>query len=125
VVRGAVTNARDAARHIGHTIGSGHCVPFVREVTGLPPTASWRRGMLVRDGGVPAGTAIATFDPDGTYGSHVDGRSHAAILEEKTSEGLDVIDCWIGRPVSRRTIRFKGAGLLPADNGDCYYVIEI
>jgi hypothetical protein len=116
--------AREPARHLGKVVGSGHCVPLVRELTGLPPTAHWRRGDPVRDGDVPAGTAIATFDPNGTYGNHVDGRSHACILEAETKNGLEVIDQWMGRACARRTIRFKRGAGLPVDDGDAYHVIE-
>src|SRR5712672_2307338 len=61
-------------------IGSGQCVAFVQKAAKAPPTDQWRKGKKVAgDRTVPAGTAIATFDPSGIYGNHTDGRSHAAI----------------------------------------------
>jgi hypothetical protein len=119
------TIAREPGRHLGVRVGTGHCVALVRELAGLPPTAHWRRGMLVRDGDVPAGAAIATFDSDGRYGNHTDGRSHACILEAETTEGLEVVDQWMGQPCQRRTIRFKGGRGKPVDDGDAYHIIEL
>ena len=43
------------------------------------------------------GTAIATFDPDGRYGNHTDGRSHAAIYLGQDATGIRVIDQWVRR----------------------------
>jgi len=115
-------------RHIGKTIGTGHCVPFVREVTGLPPTASWRRGDPVQ-GANPApqpGTAIATFDPNGHYGNHTDGRSHAAIyLTTHTNGSIDVLDCWLKQPVHQRTIRNRNGAGDAVNDASRYYIIEV
>jgi hypothetical protein len=123
------TIARNPERHTGRTVGSGHCVAFVREVTGLPATAHWRadNGSVLD---AAPGSAIATFDPDGRYGNHTDGRSHAAILVEATAYGLQVWDQWVGRTrpgpgVQQRLIRFNGGDGLPCDDGDAYSVIEV
>jgi hypothetical protein len=73
------------------------------------------------------GTAIATFDPNGTYGNHTDGRSHAAILMASDPKlGLHVWDQWVGHPVSMRWIRFQNGapGVHPVNDGDAFYVIE-
>jgi hypothetical protein len=113
-------------RHHGKVVGNGHCVAFVREVTGLPPTAQWRRGAPVWAQTEPVpGTAIATFDESGRYGNHTDGRSHAAILMDVTDAGLVVYDQWLGKPVSSRVIRFKDGAGKPVDDGDAYSLIEV
>lgn len=122
------TVTKSHERYAGKTVGNGHCVPFVREVTGLPPTAHWREGGSVLE--AEPGTAIATFDPDGTYGNHTNGRSHAAILIEVTEKGLQVWDQWVGRKVPapgvhQRLIYFRGGQGLPCDDGDSYSVIEL
>lgn len=117
--------ALDPQRHAGRSIGTGHCVPYVREVTGAPPTKYWCRGEPVRSAtNLPIGTAIATFSAHGTYGNRTDGGSHAAILVCREDQGLRVWDQWKGKPVSLRVIRYK-AGAGPAcDDGDQYYIIE-
>jgi hypothetical protein len=104
--------------------GDEHCVHFVRESTGAPHTSEWKRGELVKTSSCVAGTAIATFDPDGSYGNHTDGRSHAAILLAINNDGLLVMDCWIGQEVHERTIRYKNGGGDPVNDGDMFYVIE-
>jgi len=111
---------------IGKVIGTGQCVAFVEKAAGTPPTASWKQGRKVRsDLTVPAGTAIATFDPTGTYGNHTDGRSHAAIYIGQNADGLDVYDQWLGQSVHERTIHFRGGTQGTAVNdGDQFYVIE-
>lgn len=117
-----------AERHkhlIGQIIGTGHCVPFVREVTGAPRSTDWRRGDRVRDVSPPPGTAIATFDDDGNYPSHTDGRSHAAILIAVTSNGLLVADQWQGQPVHERVIRYRDGVGDAANDGDQFFIVEI
>jgi hypothetical protein len=91
--------AVDPERWIGQpSVGSGQCVALVQQATGAPLTAQWRRGALVRGNmALRPGTAIATFDPDGRYGSHTDGRSHAAIYLGQDANGIRVIDQWILR----------------------------
>jgi hypothetical protein len=114
--------ARTPTIYLGSVIGSGHCVPLVREASGLDYTATWRRGASVRESEPPMGTAIATFNDGGFYAN--DGNSHAAILEAVEDDGLCVIDQWKGRPVARRKIRFRNGGGPAVDDGDRYYVIE-
>lgn len=109
--------------HIGKVVGDGHCVAFVREVCGLPQTSHWRRGGAALE--AQPGTPVATFDADGRYGNHTDGRSHAAILLEGTDYGLRVIDQWKGQPVHERLIRFKDGQGPAADDADRYAVIEV
>lgn len=115
--------AKNPERYLGRVVPNGHCVAFVKEVAGLPPTTHWRAGGPALD--AEPGTAIATFDNDGRYGNHGDGRSHAAILLEATGYGLRVMDQWIGRPVGERLIRFRDGDALPVDDGDAYRTIEV
>jgi hypothetical protein len=110
--------------HMGKVVGTGHCVPLVREVTGAPITTQWRRGDPVRGSGCAPGTAIATFDSNGRYGNHTDGRSHAAILISENSDGLLVCDQWLGQPVHHRTIRYRDGQGDAVNDGDRYYVVE-
>lgn len=56
------------------------------------------------------GTVIATFDSDGLYGNHLDGRSHAAIYLGQGLIGIRVLDPLSGhtrQPVHERVIRFS------------------
>lgn len=112
-------------RYHGKVVGSGHCVALVRGCSGLPPTAGWRRGDPVRGSDCAPATVIATFDSDGSYGNHIDGRSHAAILLAENTDGLLVIDQWLGQPVHQRTIRFRDGAGDAANDGDRYYVVEV
>jgi hypothetical protein len=112
------------SRYDGHVVGNGHCVAFVRQVTRLPATAAWRRGENVRAAAsVAPGTAIATFDADGRYGNHTDGRSHAAILIARHPDGLLVWDQWLGQPVHQRVIRYQGGQGTAVNDGDQYHVV--
>ena len=117
--------AKTPAGYAGKAVGNGHCVGFVREAAGLPHTSLWRRGEQVRAIRPPAGTAIATFDPDGRYGNHTDGRSHAAILVATQGDGLLVWDQWVGHPVAQRVIRFRGGSGQAVNDGDQFHVIEV
>jgi hypothetical protein len=116
--------AQRPSSFIGQTVGNGQCVAYVQQASGAPQTSLWRRGELVKGGNVPQGTAIATFDPTGDYGNHVDGRSHAAIFHERLPEGLLVWDQWFNHPVEPRVIRFHNGDGAPANDGAEFYVIE-
>ena len=98
-------------------------MPLVREATGAPITTQWRRGAKV-DNDTPPGTAIATFDPNGRYGNHVDGRSHAAILLAVNEDGLLVCDQWQKQDAHERTITFRNGAGDPVNDGDQFYVVE-
>ena len=111
-------------RYLGKTVGTGHCVPFIRETCGAPHTAAWLRGDLVRTSNATEGTAIATFYQDGKYGNHTDGRSHAAILMAINSDGLLVMDCWLNQPIWQRTIKYRNGSGDPVNDGDAFYIIE-
>lgn len=83
-------------------------------------TQQWRPGVRVRDAkSLPVGTTIATF-VNGRYPNA--GSMHAAVYVSKDANGILVWDQWVGRPVSRRVIRWNGSGL--ANNGNSYYVIQ-
>jgi hypothetical protein len=79
--------AQRPSSFIGQMVGDGQCVAYVQRASDAPQTALWRRGALVKGSNTPQGTAIATFDPTGVYGNHVDGRSHAAIFHEQFPRG--------------------------------------
>ena len=98
--------ARPAAFE-GRVVGAGHCVDFVKAAAGAPHTAAWRPGPPVRGNRhIPPGTAIATFESDGTYRS--EPGNHAAIYLYQDERGIWVYDQWRGRPVHKRLIRFEG-----------------
>jgi hypothetical protein len=108
----------------GQRVHDGQCVRYVQEACGAPHTSRWRRGAQVRGHYVETGTAIATFDADGTYGNHTDGSSHAALFVAELDEGLLVWDQWLRHPVAQRTIRFRGGQGRKVNDGDQFYVIE-
>ena len=79
---------------------------------------------------IAKGTAIATFENDGTYKSHATG-NHAAVYMEQTSDGLIVWDqykagqAWKAKPASVRTLPFLGADAgHRSRNGDCFFVVQ-
>lgn len=116
--------ADDADAYAGQVVANGQCVRFVQECAGLPHTSRWHPGEPVRGAAIEPGTAIATFDPDGRYGNHTDGRSHAAIFVAETADGLLVWDQWVRHPVAQRVIRFRGGNGRRVNDGDAFCVIE-
>ena len=117
--------AHNYERHIGHAVGSGQCVALLRECAGLPPTAQWRRGALVRGSSPDHGTCIATFTPAGRYANATSGASHAAILIAEQSDGLHVCDQWLGQKCHTRVIWFRDGRGKAANDGDRFYIIEL
>jgi len=111
----------------GQVVGTGQCVAYVEVACKAPLTAKWKQGKQVKGNGssIPVGAAIATFDPDGKYGNHTDGRSHGAIYVGQDAIGLQVWDQWLGQVVHQRTIRFQGGKAKPDNDGDCFYVVEL
>jgi len=95
---------------------------------------SWESRELVKGNiSIRPGTAIATFDGDGHYGNHTDGRSHAAMYLGQDAEGIHVIDQWNvwdhGRLVKHiapheRIIRFNNPKAQSINQGENYYVVE-
>jgi hypothetical protein len=112
--------------YVGQVVGDGHCVAYVRAAASVPHTSSWIEGEPVWPAeGLPAGTAIATFNAAGRYANATDGSSHAAIFLAAGEDGMSVYDQWVGRPVARRMIYARG-GVPPAcDDADAYSVIEV
>jgi hypothetical protein len=111
--------------YIGEVVGSGMPTEFCGSASGNPSTSSWHRGIQVKGNTlIQPGTLIATFDPDGTYGNHTDGRSHCAIYQSQTTEGILVLDQWPKHPVSARFIKFLGASGLAVNDGDQYFVVN-
>jgi hypothetical protein len=117
----------------GTSVGSGQCVALVQQAAGAPTTPSWSKGGFVKgDATLARGTVIATFDPNGRYGNHTDGRSHAAIYLGQTKDGIQVIDQWVstvhGKAVphlaSERTIPFRGGHGHAVNDGDQFYVVR-
>lgn len=79
-------------------------------------TSQWRRGAWVKGTNLPYGTAIATFGSNGRYNT-----GHAAIYVGQNSQGIQVYDQWVGRPVNYRTLRWGGSG--NSNNGNNFYAI--
>ena len=72
-------------------IGAGHCVDFVKAAAGAPRTTAWREGTEVRGNPqIARGTAIATFESDGSYTS--ESGNHAAIYLYQDDRGIWVYD---------------------------------
>lgn len=108
----------------GTAVGNGHCVAYARQAASMPHTGSWRQGALVKGNNkIAIGTAIATFDETKRYGNKVDGTSHVAIYLGEDAIGIQVIDQWVGHPVSERTIHFRSSPRAVND-GRNYYVVE-
>src|SRR4051812_12746116 len=118
-----VTIASNPRQHEGTVVANGHCARHVQVVTGIGHTSTWRRGEKVRTSELEPGTVIATFDPNGTYGNHTDGRSHVAIYLEHRSDGILVMDQWVGHPCAERVIRYKNGQGTQVNDGDAYYVV--
>ena len=103
---GPYTAARPEAFE-GSVVGAGYCVDFVKAAAGVPRTAAWQEGAEVRGNHqIPRGTAIATFESDGSYTS--ESGNHAAIYLYQDDSGLWVYDQWQGKAVHKRLIRFEG-----------------
>lgn len=114
--------AADPGKFLGQIVGNGHCVAYVRKAAGTPATAAWKEGAKVKGKNVAAGVAIATFQ-GGKYQNATDGRSHAAIFISQNATGLWVYDQWLGQPVHKRMIRFKGGKGTANNDGDAFSVI--
>lgn len=104
--------------------GNHECVVFVQQVSGAPATTMWERGdrvMDLKNGDIPKGTAIATFDNNGKYPAT---ERHAAIYLEHDKKKITVYDQWrdLGK-VKKRPIRAKGGTTRDVNDADCYYII--
>lgn len=117
--------ADDLERYRDQVVHNGHCVRYVQECAGAPHTSRWRQGRRVRGHtNVRFGTAIATFSPIGQYENRTDGGSHAAIFVEHHPSGIMVWDQWVGHPVAKRLIAYRGRQGRKVNDGDQFYVIE-
>lgn len=106
---------------VGDAPYHGQCVSYVKFVTpGLPQTAAWKKGIQVKGNrDIVSGTVIATFNSDNKY------FGHAAIYENQSDAGINVVDQWItppASPIHRRMLRFGAHGL--ANNGDNFFVVD-
>ena len=111
----------------GHVVGEGHCVDFVKASAGAPRTDAWQAGAEVHGNPhIAPGTAIATFESDGSYTS--ESGNHAAIYLYQDDQGIWVYDQWQGQPVQKRLIRFEGgSGSIwgsKSNDGERFAVIE-
>lgn len=80
----------------GHALyGAGECVDLVKAlVPGLQgiSTQCWKRGASVKDlPGLPRGTAIAPFGPDGGF-PLADTGQHAALFVAHAGAGIYVVE---------------------------------
>ena len=91
-------------------IGAGYCVDFVKAAAGVPLTTAWHEGAPVRGNPhIAPGTAIATFESDGSYTS--ESGNHAAIYLSQDDRGIWVYDQWRSQSVHKRLIPFEdGSG---------------
>lgn len=117
--------ARNPKAWIGAApVTTGQCVALVQKAADAPLTKFWRQGGRVRDdASIQPGTAIATFDDDGSYGNHTDGRSHAALYTSQDAGGLWVVDQWKGQPPHERHIRFHNDGAPKVNRGEFFFII--
>jgi hypothetical protein len=117
--------AENPSNWAGARVGTGHCVVYVQRACGAPHTSQWRAGAKVRGHpSIAPGTAIATFNPNGRYGNHTDGRSHAAVFIDQDAGGIMVWDQWTGQPVHQRVIRFRGGQGKRVNDGDQFCIVE-
>ena len=116
--------ADDPKQHMGTVVSNGHCLRHVQVVAGVTHSSTLRRGDPVRGASCAPGTVIGTFDEDGTYGNHTDGRSHVAILLAETDDGLLVVDQWLGQPVHERLIHFRDGAGLAVNDASRYHIVE-
>ena len=118
-----------AKGYIGKLVGNGQCVTFVHAVVVIPPSSQWKRGgPAAGNRAMLPGTIIASFDANGTYGNHTDGRSHAAVYlrHDTNGHGLWVLDQWKGhtvQPVHERIISFRHGHGLEVNDGNAFNVV--
>ena len=107
--------------------GRAECVAFVQQAAGAPLTSLWKRGVKVSSaspGQIQPGTAIATFDANGSYPSDNLGK-HAAIYLSHTTTYILVLDQWAKLGfVGKREIKFNVTGKSRSNDGNTFYVIE-
>lgn len=117
--------AANAEHYLGKKVGTGQCVAYVQAATLAPNTGSWKAGILVLNaapGAIQKGTVIATM-VEGHYPNHAHG-NHAAIYLSHDSQGIQVIDQWLGQVVHYRTIHDHGDHGNPSNDARRFYVVE-
>lgn len=116
--------APDPFARLGEVVDNGHCMRHVQVVAGVTHSSTLRKGAPVRGSNAPAGTVIGTFDENGRYANAVDGSSHVAILVAEHSNGLLVVDQWVGHPVAQRTLAFRDGAGDAANDGSRFHIVE-
>lgn len=118
--------ARNPESYLGTVVGNGQCVIFCQRVSDVPHTSLWRKGAAVTDElPPPVNAIIATFNAQGRYANATDGSSHAAVFLSRHQAGIEVFDQWLGQPVHRRTIRFRGGQGHAANDASRFHIVEV
>lgn len=104
------------------------CVALVQAIARAPQTITWRKGIKVMDakqGTIPQGTVIATFDENGRYPLT---ERHAALYVSHDNNGIKVCHQYRRgiRPgkVHSDTIKNKKLMHRTTSDADYYYVVE-
>ncbi len=114
----------DPESYEGQAVGTGHCVVYVQKASGAPKAKEWKEGEKVRDSLlIQKGTAIATF-VDGKYLNKPTGNHAAIYISQNDKSGIWVYDQWVGHPVEKRIIRFRGGHGTASNDGDAFSIIE-
>lgn len=105
-------NARKNFAERTEVFGNGQCVALVRELTGAPPSSTWRESdrlvdLLESGGYIAPGTAIATFF-NGRYPNMTHG-NHAAIFVRWVGNGVEVFHQWRGKSPHKAVLYFGRA----------------
>lgn len=113
------------AQYEGQAVGSGQCVALVQAAdSAVGLTRTWAQGSQVQGNvQIRPGTTIATFDAGGRYANATDGSSHAAIYLGQNEQGIQVLDQWLGRPATYRTIRWSSESGTASNTGSRFYVV--
>ena len=121
--------APDPHSCMGEVVANGHCMRHVQTVASVSHSSTLRRGVHVlsapRDE-IPRGAVIGTFNSEGRYDNSTDGTSHVAVLLDRNDrdKSLRVVDQWVGKAVSERTIHNRNGSGRPVNDASCYYVVE-
>ena len=131
-VSSKITSLADAKALVGKQVGVNQQCAVLAETLapGIGRTATWQKGLSVKDNDIPVGTPIATFNyQDGTAYAPVGSRgepgsSHSAIFLSKDSYGVTVLNQWNGsRGAQISTIPWSAWGGNAAEGGSRYYTI--
>ena len=108
-------------RYANQVIGTGHCVALIQHCSGAPNTRYWRPSIPVKGNHIPTGSIIAKFK-NGRYPNQ--RGYHAAVYISQNKQGIWVWDQWLGKPVHKRLIRFKGGKGKASNDGDKYTLVK-